>query len=134
MLVNLDHIEFYHGPPCQQSWSSPSQLGRNQLLTFQVPEIIQHPAAVGSVFAQESATLPLSANRPKSFIFQECGHVLTSAAEPWNIFDEELTNLHNLTEGSQSQCMGPAERHGRFLPNEDVSCSGLELGECRCVF
>lgn len=94
MLVSLDQIGFYHGPPRQQPdkkiWSP---VKRKQSPTFAATEPIRHSVSTESVFTsgfQPSAILP-NAREPTTC--RPCDEPIASIGDTQNVFDVKLANL-----------------------------------------
>ena len=120
MLVSLDQIEFYHGPPRQQPhkkiWS-PAK--RKQSPTFAVTEPIRHSVSTKSVFTsgfQPSAILP---DRREPTTRRHCDEPLASIGDTQNVFDVELANLDHGKSGAQLQGSDSPEGNDRSCPIEN---------------
>lgn len=127
MLVNLDQIEFYHGPPCQQSQSRLSSTRQELSATPYITEPMRHPLLLGPVLAPESPSLTLYANGSEPSTLQSYDQLATSVAEPCNIFDAELAKLHNGREGYQFSDIAAAAGNGSCLSNGKICHNNLEL-------
>ena len=119
MFVSLDQIEFYHGPPRQQSQKrmlSPAR--RKQSSTFAIAEPIRCSVPTESVFTPGFHTSAIPPNGPKPTALQPCDKPSTSIGEAWNVFDVELAHLDH---GRGAQCQGsePPGGNDRSSPNHD---------------
>lgn len=95
MLVNLDQIEFYYGPPCQKPRSESASTRKKQSWVPCVTEPIHRPLPVGPVFTPDSPALTLPTNGAELLPLQSHDPLATSRAEPCNDFDMELGKLWN---------------------------------------
>lgn len=114
MLVSLDQIEFYHGPPRQQPdkkiWSP---VKRKQSPTFTVTEPTRHSVPTESVFTpgfQPSAILP---NGREPTTRRSCDEPIASIGDARNVFDVELANLDRGKGGAQLQGSDSPEGNDR---------------------
>jgi hypothetical protein len=101
MLVNLDQIEFYHGPLCQNPRSEFSRPEGSSLRSRVSLNLYLTLFLFGPISTPDSPALTLSANRPEPFTLQSHSQLSTSRAEPCNAFDVELGKLYNGIERPQ---------------------------------
>ncbi|KAI3124182.1 hypothetical protein CBS147326_8411 [Penicillium roqueforti] len=81
MKVNLDQIEFYHGPS-----RPPPSTSAKQLSPAFTPQPFQHSSSTGFTFRPSPCGTPLG---------QE--PLLTGTTHQWNIFDVEINNVYDFT-------------------------------------
>jgi hypothetical protein len=97
MQVNLDLIEFYHGPSRKQSRSTLASTGGNRPALAHVPQPFQR-----SFFPTESVFIqtPVPANRSDSSAPLTHEWSSTGITKPRNVFDVEISNFYG---GAASQ-------------------------------
>lgn len=89
--VNLDLIEFYHGPSRKQPRSTLTSMGGNRPALPHVPQSFQC-----SFFPTESVFIqtPVPANRSDSSAPLTHEWSSTGITKPWNVFDVEISNFY----------------------------------------
>ena len=128
MLVTLDQMEFYHGPPRQQpdkKISSPVK--RKQSPAFAVTEPIRHSVPTEFVFTprfQPSAILP---NWREPTIHRPCDEPIASIGDAQNVFNVELANLDHGKGGAQLQ--GSDSPEGNDRPSSKDNDQEVQLEE-----
>ena len=120
MFVSLDQIEFYCGPPCQQSQKRMlSPAGRKQSSTFAVTKPIHCSIPTESVFTPGFPHSAIPPSGPEPTALQSCDKPSTSIGEAWNVFDVELAHLNHGKGGAQCQGSDAPEGNDRSCPNHD---------------
>jgi hypothetical protein len=127
MFINLDQIEFYHGPPCQKPRSESSSAREKQSWIPCVTEPIHRSLPVEPVFPPDSPALTASANGPEPLTLQSHDQLSTSRAEPGNVFDVEFGKLSNGIERPQFEnaAVTTAEGDNGCLPNGGLGYDDL---------
>ena len=128
MFVSLDQIEFYHGPPCQQSQKRMlSPVRGQQSSTFAITKPIHCSIPTESVFIPRFHTSAIPPDGPEPTALEPCDKPSTSISEAWNVFVVELAHLDHRKGGAQRQGSEPPEGNDRSSPNHDDR--GVQLDE-----
>lgn len=122
MQVNLDHIEFYDGPPCPKPRSESTSTRKKQSWIPFVKEPIHRALPIRPVSPPDSPALILSANGPERLTLQSHDQLPTSRAEPCNVFDIELGKLYNGTEWPPFESTETTEENNGCLSNGGLDC------------
>lgn len=114
--MNLDQIEFYHGPSHPSAKDVPSNHASNH--AFRYP---QQTFPTGFGFRPKQCEVSLGQSLP-----------LTGITREWNIFDFEINHLNDYTRAEMTEELEPAV--ARNLPAGTISSSNsgssfLELSE-----
>lgn len=127
MFINLDQIEFYHGPSRQKPGSESSSTRGKQSWIPYTTEPIHLSLPVGPVFPPGSPALTLSANGSEPHAHQSHDQLSTSRAEPGNVFDVEFGKLSNGIERPQFEnaAVTTAEGDNGCLPNGGLGYNDL---------
>lgn len=129
MVITLDDIEFYQGPPCQKPRSEFSTRKKHSSIVH-VTQPVHRALPVGPVLTPDSSALTLPSNRPEPHALPH-GQFSTSRAESHNVFDVELDKLRNGAEGSQSDNAVAEEGDNNCFPNGELgddNLGGLKSG------
>lgn len=129
MFVSLDQIEFYNGPPHQQSQKRTLSLARRkQFPTFTVTQPSRHSVPTESVFTHAFHNFVIPPNGPEPTAFQPCDKLPTNIGEAWNVFDLELAHIDHEKTGAQREGSDdPPDGNDRSCPNHDDL--GVQLDE-----
>ncbi|KAJ5544153.1 hypothetical protein N7494_005432 [Penicillium frequentans] len=96
MEVNLDQIEFYHGPSRQPPSTSAKSVNPGHA-SAHVPQYFQHSFPTGFGFRPGQSEVPLGQSPP-----------LTGTTHAWNIFDFEINNVYGHPQPEMTKDVEPA--------------------------
>ncbi|KAJ5533359.1 hypothetical protein N7494_009911 [Penicillium frequentans] len=96
MEVNLDQIEFYHGPSHQPPSTSAKSVNPGHA-SAHVPRYFQHSFPTGFGFRPGQSEVPLGQSPP-----------LTGTTHAWNIFDFEINNVYGHPQPEMTKDVEPA--------------------------
>ncbi|KAJ5588700.1 hypothetical protein N7537_011378 [Penicillium hordei] len=95
MRVDLDQIEFYHGPSCPPLSTSAKSVPPNHAPAH-VPRYLQQSFPTGIGFCPGPCEVPLGQSPP-----------LTGTTHEWNIFDFEINHVYGPTPPEMTKDVGP---------------------------
>lgn len=112
MRVNLDQIEFYHGPSLQRP-SINSQKVPPDHATADVPQNFQHSFPAQTVFCPRPCEASLRDTLP-----------LADTTHEWNIFDVEINDLYGSNRPEMTKDVEPAVTKNMPTTSDILSGSG----------